>query len=53
MHAKSLAAALNRNRFKLRGGNTAGYGSIVKFDDRRKIGLDGIAKNDAFSSGGL
>jgi len=43
MRAEPFAAVLNRDRFKLRGGNTAGDGSIVNFDDRRKIGFDGIA----------
>src|SRR5205085_10581356 len=53
MRAEPSAAALNRDRLKLRGGNTAGYGSIVNFDHRAKIGFDSIADLDAFCSGGL
>ena len=53
MRAEPFAPALNRTRFKLRGGNTAGYGSIVNFDHRAKIGFDSIADLDAFCSGGL
>src|SRR5690349_21830334 len=53
MRAEPFAAALDRDPFKLCSGNTAGYGSIMNFDDRRQIGFDGIANNDAFNSGGL
>src|SRR5690242_15566057 len=31
MRAEPFAAVLQRDRFKLRGGNTAGYGSIMNF----------------------
>ena len=43
MRAEPFAAALNRDRFQLRRGNERSYGSIMNFDNRRKIGFDGIA----------
>ena len=43
MRTKPFAAAFNRNRFQLRRGNAGGDGSIMNFNDRRKIGFDGVA----------
>jgi hypothetical protein len=43
MRAEPFTAALNCDRFQLRGGNARGYGSIMNFNDRQKIGLDGVA----------
>src|SRR5207237_10155277 len=53
MRTKPFAAAFGRERVELRRGDARGCGSILNFNDRWKIGFDGIARNDVFCRGGL
>src|SRR5262249_23525925 len=51
MRVEPFATALNCDRFQLRGGSPRSYGSIMNFNNRGKIGFDGIAESNSRSRG--